>query len=412
MALRQFSPVERRNLGVLTSLSIDATVIQPTQTGLGKAILDATAPIRNYLRRYELHDYDTQGTGARENGVALESFLISSRSETRSRTSLYRPKAKGKGGDPRIWFSGLPEFAQPDDLIAIIAHRDQLVCLNITSDDLEAARTSTVGTPLSEWLERLSGAARSVSDELLDRLRQLAALGPLRSVMPDRADTAIGRTLETSLGIEINSRKEPDYKGIELKAFRRASGKSRENRKTLFAKVANWPASKFKSSREILDEFGYHRGDDFKLYCTVSAVTTNSQGLTFELDDRLGRLNERSNQLQIGVFATWLLEDLRSALAEKHNETFWVSAAAEMVDGHEYFQLKGVRHTRKPILSQFEILLAQGEITMDHLIKRNARGRVAEKGPLFKINSASLPLLFPPSLTYDLHDNQHPQRFI
>ncbi|UWP91555.1 hypothetical protein K3X13_10840 [Aliiroseovarius crassostreae] len=399
-------------MGVLTFLSIDATIIQPTKTGLGKAILDATASVRNYLRRHNLHDYATQGTGARENGVELESLLISSTSETRSRTSLYRPKAKGKGGDPRIWFSGLPDFAQPDDLIAMVAHRDQLACFNITRDDLDAARTSMAESPLSEWLERLSGAATDVSDELLERLRHLAARGPLRSVMPDRADTAIGRTLETALGIEINSRKEPDYKGIELKAFRGAASKSRENRKTLFAKVANWSESKFKSSREILEAFGYQRDEAFKLYCTVSAKTTNSQGLTFELDERSGKLNERSDQSQIGVFATWLLEDLHTALAEKHNETFWVNAKAQMINGHEYFELKSVRYTRKPILSQFEFLLAQGEITMDHLIKRNARGRVSEKGPLFKINSSSLPLLFPPSVTYDLHPNSNTQRLI
>lgn len=408
MALRQFSDFERQNLGVLASSSIDATIIQPTQTGLEKSILDATAPVRSYLRQHNLHDYDVQGTGARENGIELVSFLVSSMSETRSRTSLYRPKAKGKGGDPRIWFSGLPDFAQPDDLIAIVAYSDQLTCFNITRDNLESARTSLANSPLSEWLKRLSGAACEVSDELLNRLRHLAAHGPLRSVMPDRADTAIGRTLETALGIEINSKKEPDYKGIELKAFRRASGKSSENRKTLFAKVANWPESKFKSSREILEAFGYQRGKDFKLYCTVSNITINSQGLSLELDDSLGRLNEKSSKPQIGVFATWLLEDLRSALAQKHNETFWVSAQASILDGHEYFELTEIRHTRKPILSQLEILLAQGEITMDHLIKRNERGRVAEKGPLFKINSASLPLLFPPSVTYDLKSSAHP----
>jgi hypothetical protein len=223
------------------------------------------------------------------------------------------------------------------------------------------------------------------------------------SVMEERADTAIGRTLETALGIEINSRKEPDYNGIELKAFRSTATKSRENRKTLFAKVANWSESQFKSSREILDAFGYQREEDFKLYCTISAITKNSQGLTFEIDDRLGRLNERSDQKQIGVFATWLLEDLRTALADKHSETFWIAATSSTINGLEHFELNNVRHTRKPILSQFDILLSQGEITMDHLIKRNAKGRVAEKGPLFKINSSALSQLFPPSVSYDLH---------
>lgn len=49
-----------------------------------------------------------------------------------------------------------------------------------------------------------------------------------------------------------------------------------------------------------------------------------------------------------------------------------------------------------------DILLEQGEITMDHLIKRNAKGRVSEKGPLFKIKAASLDLLFPPSTRHTL----------
>lgn len=403
MPLRPFTEFERCNLARLTALSIDATIIQPTRTGLGKAILDATAPVRNYLRRNGLHDYETQGTGAKENGAELTATFVSLQSEVSSRTSLYRPKAKGNGGDPRIWFSGLPTFSDPDDLIALVANKGELICINITQENLVRAIDEQIEGALLECLNNLSGVAMQTSDELLGRLRSLAAAGPLPSVMEERADTAIGRTLETALGIEINSRKEPDYNGIELKAFRRAATKSRENRKTLFAKVANWSESPFKSSREILDAFGYQRNDDFKLYCTVSAITRNSQGLSFEIDDRLGRLNERSDQKQIGVFAIWLLEDLRIALAEKHNETFWIGATSSTINGLEHFELKSVRHTRKPILSQFDILLSQGEITMDHLIKRNAKGRVAEKGPLFKINSSALPQLFPPSVNYELH---------
>jgi hypothetical protein len=82
------------------------------------------------------------------------------------------------------------------------------------------------------------------------------------------ADTAVGRTLEAALGIQINSSKKPDYKGIELKSFRN----KRDNRKNLFAQVPDWELSKFKSSAEILDAFGYQRQQDFKLYCTVSTT--------------------------------------------------------------------------------------------------------------------------------------------
>lgn len=402
MPLRPFTEFEKKNLARLTSLSIDATIIQPTRTGLGKSILDATAPVRNYLRHNGLHDYDIQGTGAKENGAELAAILVSTCHETQSRTSLYRPKAKGKGGDPRIWFSGLPDFAEPDDLVAIIANDGELICINITQQDLNRVLDQQINGPLYNWLHGLSGVARKTSDELLSRLRALSTSGLLKSEMKERADTAIGRTLETALGIQINSSKDPDFKGIELKAFRRAAKQSQENRKTLFAKVANWPESKFKSSQEILDAFGYSRDNDFKLYCTVSAITENSQGLSFDLDDRLGRLNERSREKGIGVFAVWLLEDLRAALAKKHNETFWVSATSHDIDGIEHFELKSVLHTSKPILSQFDILLSQGDITMDHLIKRNAKGRVSEKGPLFKIKSQSLQLLFPPSVSYEL----------
>ncbi len=59
-------------------------------------------------------------------------------------------------------------------------------------------------------------------------------------------------------------------------------------------------------------------------------------------------------------------------------------------------------HTRKPILSQFDLLVEQGIITMDHLIKRNSKGKTVEKGPLFKIKPQCVGLLFPPSKTYDL----------
>ncbi len=56
----------------------------------------------------------------------------------------------------------------------------------------------------------------------------------------------------------------------------------------------------------------------------------------------------------------------------------------------------------KPIVSQFDILLEQGIITLDHLIKRTASGKVVEKGPLFKIKPTGLGLLFPPSMVYNL----------
>lgn len=402
MPLRQLTEVERQRMKRLTAESVDITLLQPTKTGLGKSIMDATAAVRNYLKEAGLHDFDEQGRGARENGVKLDAYLLSETTLLESKASLYKPEAKPtKDGDPRIWFYGLLAYADADDMLAMTEHDGSIVVINLTRVDVAHVLDVQKSGPLWDILLDINAEATSIADELLQKLRCIASGGLVPSVMDARADTAIGRTLEAALGIAINSAKEPDYKGIELKSYRRRSG-SRENRKTLFAQVPNWELSKFKSSREILDNFGYWRGEDFKLYCTVSTRATNSQGLSFEIDDRAGILNEVSDMREVRAFASWYLKDLRDTLSKKHNETFWVSADVKEVSGHDHFRFRDVIHTRKPIASQFDILVEQGEITMDHLIKRNAKGRVSEKGPLFKINSPSLELLFPPTKTYDL----------
>ena len=93
---------------------------------------------------------------------------------------------------------------------------------------------------------------------------------------------------------------------------------------------------------------------------------------------------------------------MHNRLLEKHNETFWIAADSIIIDNKEHFQFKKVEHTRKPIVTQFDILIEQGIITLDHLIKRKPTGSVVEKGPIFKIKPNSLDLLFPPSQSYSL----------
>jgi len=63
MALRQLTEIERQRLKRLAAESVEVTLIQPTRTGLGKGILDATAPIRNYLKAANIHDYVQQPHG-------------------------------------------------------------------------------------------------------------------------------------------------------------------------------------------------------------------------------------------------------------------------------------------------------------------------------------------------------------
>ena len=92
--------------------------------------------------------------------------------------------------------------------------------------------------------------------------------------------------------------------------------------------------------------------------------------------------------------AIWSLAQLEKRLAEKHRETFWIKATPEIRAGSEWFHLKSVMHTRNPNVPQFERLLAESAITMDHLVKRTLSGRVAEKWPLFEIQRQRIPELF------------------
>ena len=391
--MRNFTALEKEKVEILTKYSIELTVIEPTRTGLEKSILDATGPVRNFLKSKAIHDYSFQQQGV-ENKVIINAHFILPNNIRSSSASLYRPNTKN--GDPRIWFKGLPNFSDPNDLIGIFTINGELYLVNLTKLDVCNLINYNFNNPLREIALEIAGKANFVANELLALLMQIGKMGPVPGLL--NADTGIGRTLEKLLGIEINSSKQPDYKGIELKAYR----DQRDSRKNLFAQVPDWKNSKFKSSAEILNNFGYIRGDDFKLYCSVSTKTRNSQGLQLKVDQHINSLLENSANPGIGDFICWPLETLHKRLIEKHNETFWISANATFEDGKEHFHFNKVEHTRKPIVSQFDILLEQGAISVDHLIKRDRIGRVVEKGPLFKIAPKSLNLLFPPSQFYNL----------
>lgn len=389
--MRILTTSEEEKLRVLTRNSISLTLIEPTETALKKSIMDATGPVRSYLRKNNFHDYSLQSQGP-EAKVIIDALIYEPNTISQSKTSLYRPNTKS--GDPRIWFSGLTKHSNPNDILALICYEKKIHILNLTQLPIEQLICSKIENPVKELIEEINHIESATSKELLEMLTNLAKGGPVLSML--NADTSVGRTLETALGIDINSSKLPDYKGIELKSFRNNKG----NRKNLFAQVPDWKLSRFKSSSEILDAFGYIRDDDFKLYCTVSGITINSQGLSLKVNQDINHLIETSDK--IGDFVVWTLDKLHNRLLEKHKETFWVAADTLYNDGKEYFQYTQVEHTKKPIVSQFDLLIEQGIITLDHLIKRNSNRKVVEKGPLFKIKPNSLDLLFPPSSKYDL----------
>ncbi len=378
--------------------SVEATYLVPTSVGLGKSIMDATSPFRLYLKENKIHNFDGQIQGP-EGKKTVETFFVTETNLIPTTASLYRPQAKGKEGDPRIWFSKLPSYASPNNLLGVVASNNALYVINLSNPNIRQSAQDS-NSPLSRLFKQINADQSSVSDELLNKLREVASRGWIKTVTV--GDTGIGATLEHCLGIQINSSQKPDYKGIELKT-KRITGLRATTRTSLFAQVPDWEISALKSSAQILDSYGYNRGDVKKLYCTVKATAPNPQGLILRVDEPKDILQERYVSADISRdVVTWKFDVLRKRLLTKHNETFWVGAATSKIGGTEHFHYKKVLHTRVPFATNFHTLCQEGVITLDHLIKRDVSGRVVEKGPLFKINPSDLGLLFPPPLQFDL----------
>lgn len=47
-------------LPLFSELNLDMSFLYITETGYEKGIMDATLPVRNFLRKNNLHDYETQ----------------------------------------------------------------------------------------------------------------------------------------------------------------------------------------------------------------------------------------------------------------------------------------------------------------------------------------------------------------
>lgn len=400
--MRPYNTFENRNVKYLVDKQIEFATIQITQTGFKKSILDATAPVRAYLKEQGIHDYDTQLQGT-DHKRFIETYILTEETQYKTKTSLYRPMTKK--GDPRLWVNKTRdiEFLHADDIFVIIAHNGILFTINITSVDIKRVCESIIDTPIKDLISEIAKVKSSVSDELLGLIKARMTEWRPTEVF---ADTGIGRTIETILGIPMNASINPDYKGIEIKSHREAS----RVRNTLFTQTPDWSISKLKSSRQIVDKYGYipEGGLNKTLQVTLVANRPNPQklGLKVELQKDLLEANEfcltldhAGDYKKIQDVAAWNLSKLHERLLTKHRETFWIDVETKMFRDHEYFRCSEILHTKNPIQSQFDLLLDQGLITVDLLLCRpSGHGDTYS----FKIKSKARSLLFPESDTYKL----------
>lgn len=399
--MRPYNIFETNNVKFLVDKQVEFATIQITETGLKKSILDATASVRAYFKEKGVHDYNLQLQG-QEHKRLIDTYILTELDLHPTQTSLYRPVTKK--GDPRLWVNKVRnvEFLRANDIFALIAHNGLLYAVNLSTVNIPRAFHSHIDSPLKDLISEISRVKTSVSDELLGLIRD-----SMTDWMPAEilADTGIGRTVETILGIEMNASQAPDYKGIELKSHREAS----RVRNTLFTQSPEWAISKLKSGRAIVDKYGYIPvGYNHKtLHVTLYANRPNPQGLGLLIQPQIDRLeaDEFSTvPLENGAFrkiddvAAWTLTKLHERLLTKHRETFWIDVETMVDNGREYFRCTEILHTKNPIPSQFDVLLDQGLISVDFLLCRRSGGDTYS----FKIKSTARPFLFPESDIYNL----------
>ena len=286
--MRPYNAFETENVKFLVDKQIEFATIQITETGLKKSILDATAPVRAYLKVKNVHDYDLQLQGPEHKRI-IDTYILTEGSQHLTKTSLYRPVTKK--GDPRLWVNKVKdvEFLHANDIFALIAHRGFLFTINLTTVDISKVYTSHIDTPLKDLIIELAREKKTVSNELLDMIKDR-----MTDWMPAEilADTGIGRTVETTLGIEMNPSKQPDYKGIELKSHREASR----------VRIANRPNPQ-----------------------GLGLLVQPQSGL-LEADEFSQQVSEDGTFRKINDVAVWRLMQLHERLLTKQHETFWIDA--------------------------------------------------------------------------------------
>ena len=383
--------------------NLDVCLLVPTATGMDKSIMDATEAVRNYLELKNYHDYASQLQGI-ESKVTSEAFFVSPNGTKKTQVSLYRPNTKN--GDPRIWFYDLKTYANAYNLLAILVHDGTLYIVNCSSQSV----MNSIGdpsSPLGNISYSSSSDTNDVAEELLSKLRRISTLGFVKTIRS--GDTGIGMTLENKLGIVANTDRGPDYKGIEIKSKRLGKSRVPKNRVTLFSQVPDWKLSPIGSAWNLLSQYGYRgKGDKLRLSHQMDTVKPNSIGLMLQLDAQKGWLkqNHRAGDgSSLSHLTTWELSKLRKRLSEKHRETFWVSALNRGKGVEESFHYIEVQHTKSPAISNFDLLLEAGLISLDYTMsaRDESKKTVRDHGYLFRIHPQDIPALFPQPATYNLN---------
>lgn len=353
--------------------------IRLTATMLAKSIMDARAPLRELLAAAGIVDfqYIPQGTAFKQ----MHAIKMAAQGGVSSRNvSFYRPESKQ--GDPRIWIERLSSACNAGDLLlftfselglgAIVLHHNGTIDLDAPGEFLPSRFEQR-----SQWEHSVSTLMQRI-EPLRDRWHRTLRAGP----------TGVGYTFESLLGIAANTKRGPDFRGIELKASRHQGG-GKGRLITLFSQVPVWT---FPGKGEgLLSRYGYEdkRGRR-SLYCTIRN-TPNTLAFRLDLGGLSGHvLVRRAAEEAMRYQTRTLLERLR----EKHPATLFVKAATRGSGQDEEFFFDRVTLRREPSAANFLDLILDDAVGLDLTMHLKPSGGARDHGYLWRILEPRLKDLF------------------
>jgi len=373
--------MEQQYINVLdNSTHGEIVLIRMTPTMLNKSIIDASHPFRLLLQENFNINFNEMGRG-RENGISGEiKLLINGQFETRV-ISFYRPKTKD--GDPRFWISRLHNNLNAFDMILLTIWGNKLYAIPLIGD------IYTFENALKQvFFINQNYLPREVL-ELQEYIKNIYRNGWIET--RKAGDTGVGYTFESLIGIEANSSKEPDYKGIEIKCSRGRSS----TLQTLFSKTPNY-ADLQNKRRDLVINNGYWDSvrSRYALYITIKASAINSKGWQLFVDAN----NEKIHVTQHGKMVIYYdYQILKDSLAQKHKKTIFIKAQSSKrgVGIPEQFLYDTAYYCEESSFTNFIRLLEEGKISLDFAIHHDPETRkTRDHGFLWRINKEYISSLF------------------
>lgn len=357
-------------------------LIRMTPTMLKKSIIDASEPFRMLLKENLGIDYKIMRQG-RQNGLSKEVEILADGNFTTRKISYYRPETKK--GDPRFWISLLNKVVTAFDLLLLTVWEGKLYAIPLSGDINDFK--NRINTIFKVDLNQLPEAVLELQQKTKDIFNQ----GWIKTLRG--GDTGVGYTFESLLGIEANSNKAPDYKGIELKCSRQ----NNTTLQTLFAKTPNY-AELTNNRTSLVKDYGYWDNENkrYALYITINAIQENSKGWKIVLDSEEEKLFITKEGKKI-VFYDY--NTLRESLAEKHKQTIFIKALStnrnSKNDPNETFLYESAIYCEESSFISFISLIEEGKISLDFAIHHNPQtGKTRDHGFLWRIGKQYIPMLF------------------